>query len=150
MIGGGGLGGDIAVAVGGTGDGGRGIIGPAGGCGRRRAAASAAIKGHSGGGTHDRGRVGVGGSGFSRRGREATAPAGNVGNDRWLFWASMRLWGPLSRFGPWYIAKLQITGFCNRGENIGIWGLFKILESDKEFNFIHSFQIIDLFSSVIY
>jgi hypothetical protein len=59
VVRGGGLGGDFAVAV--TGAGGRGIIGPAGGPDRRRAAASAAIKGHGGGGAHDRGRVGGGG-----------------------------------------------------------------------------------------
>ena len=60
VVGGGWPGGDFAVAVGGSGAG-RGIIGPAGGRDRRRAAASAAIEGHSGGGAHDRGRVGVGG-----------------------------------------------------------------------------------------
>jgi hypothetical protein len=72
MVGGGGLGGDFAVAVGGGASaGGRGIIRPAGRRDRRRPAARATIKGHSGSGAHDRGRVG--GGGF------ATAAAGKVG-----------------------------------------------------------------------
>lgn len=123
VVGGCGLGGDFAVAVAvGDGGGGRGIIGlgPAGGRGRRRPAASAAIKGHSRGGGHDRG--GLGGGGFSTGGREAKRrrPPGMLeGNDRWLLWASLPV-GPAFTF--WSLVCCETAnGFpsrlCSRGEH---------------------------------
>ena len=135
VVGGGWPGGDFAVAVGGGGAG-RGIIGPAGGRDRRRPAASAAIKGHSGGGAHDRGHVG--GGGFSTGvGTRRRRPRMLEGNDRWLFWASFACGPPVTLRSLIHTAKLQMISsrLCKlQPGELEHSGLFEILELNS-----HSF-----------